>query len=132
MLTPVASPVRIFFCLQPTDMRLSFTGLTGLVRSYMGGDPLSGNMFVFRNRRGDRLKILVWDRDGFVLWYKQLQRGTFRFPVAACQQSVEIDRSTLMLILDGIDLQSVRRLKRYHGAESVRLPAAGSAGARAL
>lgn len=132
MLTPVAGPVRIFFCLQPTDMRLSFTGLTGLVRSYMGGDPLSGNMFVFRNRRGDRLKILAWDRDGFVLWYKQLQRGTFRFPVSACQQSVEIDRSTLMLILDGIDLQSVRRLKRYHWQDAIQLPAAGSSGARAL
>jgi len=95
-------------------MRLSFNGLTGKVRSVMLADPTSGDLFVFRNRRGDKLKILAWDRDGFVLWYKELQQGTFRFPVtAASGESLEIDRSTLMLILDGIDLRSIRRQKRY-------------------
>lgn len=120
MLTPITSQVRIFFCLQPTDMRLSFSGLTGLVRTSMGADPISGHLFVFRNRRGDRLKILSWGGDGFVLWYKQLEQGTFHFPMNTCQKSVEIDRSTLMLILDGIDLQSVRRLKRYQRQNTIQ------------
>jgi len=79
----------------------------------MAGDPLCGDLFIFRNKRGDRLKILAWDRDGYVVWYKQLQKGTFRFPEAINQNSVEITYSTLMLILDGIDLKSVRRQKRY-------------------
>lgn len=113
----LGNDVRVYFCLQPTDMRLSFCGLTGLVRSYMGKDPLDGAVFVFRNRRGDKLKLLSWDRDGYVIWYKELQRGTFKFPLAPSGKSVEIDTATLRLILDGIDLKSVRRQKRYHRAE---------------
>jgi transposase len=105
--------LKIYFCSRPTDMRLGFNGLSGQVRSFMGGDPLSGNLFVFRNRRGDRLKILVWDRDGFVLWYKLLSKGTFRFPPHITSSSVEIDYPTLMMILDGIDLRNIRRQKRY-------------------
>ncbi len=94
-------------------MRCSFHGLCRLVRVFIGGDPLCGDLFIFRNKRGDRLKILAWDRDGYVVWYKQLQKGTFRFPEATTQNSVEITYSTLMLILEGIDLKSVRRQKRY-------------------
>lgn len=114
MLTTIGSQARIFFCLQPTDMRLSFSGLSGMVRSFMGADPVSGDLFIFKNRRGDKLKIFVWDRDGYVQWYKQLERGTFRFPLSPSGHSVEIDASTLRLILDGIDPRSVRRQKRYH------------------
>jgi transposase len=126
VLTTIPSQVRIFFCLQPTDMRMSFNGLSGMVRSFMDGDLLSGHLFVFRNRRGDRLKILAWDRDGFVLWYKQLQRGTFRFPAAASSRSIEIDCLTLTLILDGIDLSSVRRQKRYQSQNVIPLPGANN------
>ena len=104
---------NIYFCSRATDMRKGFGGLSGDVRTVMSADPLSGSLFVFRNRRGDRLKILAWDRDGYVLWCKQLQQGTFRFPPEISSHSVEIDYSTLMMILDGIDLRSVRRQKRF-------------------
>lgn len=104
---------KIYFCSRPTDMRNGFAGLSAEVKSFMARDPLSGELFVFRNRSGDRLKILVWDRDGFVLWYKQLQKGTFRFPPDTTSNSIEIDYSTLMMILDGIDLRSIRRQKRF-------------------
>jgi transposase len=117
MLTSIGSNARIFFCLQATDMRLSFSGLSGKVRSFIGADPVSGDLFIFRNRRGDKLKIFAWQKDGYVQWYKQLERGTFRFPLSASGHSVEIDASTLRLILDGIDLRSVRRQKRYHRPE---------------
>jgi transposase len=105
--------LKIYFCSRPTDMRMTFNGLSGQVRSFMGSDPLSGNLFVFRNRRGDRLKILAWDRDGFVLWYKLLSKGTFKFPPHISSTSIEIDYPTLMMILDGVDLRTISRQKRY-------------------
>lgn len=77
-------------------------------------DPLSGHLFVFRSKRGDRLKILLWDNDGFVLWYKRLEEGVFKLPaVGGDVQSVELRPSELAMMLDGIDLKSVRRAKRY-------------------
>jgi transposase len=96
-------------------MRKNINGLSGLVRKSMTLDPLSGHLFVFRNQRGDRLKVLYWDSDGFAIWYKMLQRGTFRFPDLTNYSSagLEIDHSTLRLILDGIDLSSIRRQQRY-------------------
>jgi transposase len=109
----VTGNLKIYFCSRPTDLRMTFNGLSGQVRSFMGSDPLSGNLFVFRNRRGDRLKILAWDRGGFVLWYKLLAKGTFKFPPRITTQSVEIDYHTLLMIVDGVDLRSVRRQKRY-------------------
>ena len=75
-------PVRIFLCTQPADMRKSFDGLAQMVREFLGTDPLSGHLFVFRSKRGDRLKLLYWDRDGLAIWYKRLEEGTFRFPAA--------------------------------------------------
>ena len=110
--------IQIYFCTKPTDMRFGFNGLYGVVKSFMSGDPMSGALFVFRNRRGNRVKILCWDRDGFVLWYKLLPKGTFRFPQTIVGNSLEIDYRTLMLILDGIDLKSVRRQKRYKCAKN--------------
>ena len=80
----------------------------------MGQDPLSGHLFVFRSRRGDRLKILLWDRDGFLLWYKRLEAGVFKLPrVQAGARSVELRASELAMVLDGIDVSKLRRVPRY-------------------
>lgn len=109
------SNTRIFICTDDTDMRKSFTSLCGVIRRSMNLDPLSGCLFVFKNRRADRLKIIFWDGDGFVMWYKVLARGTFQFPNLQNFSSagLEIDSSTLRLILDGIDLSSIRRQNRF-------------------
>jgi transposase len=104
--------VRIFLCLEPTDMRRSFDGLGRMVEEFVGEDPFSGHLFVFRNRRGDRMKILYWDRDGYALWYKRLEQGAFRFPAGASSGG-EVDAAELALILEGIDVSSARRDKRY-------------------
>jgi transposase len=98
--------VRIWLCTQATDLRKSFDGLAALVKDGLGHDPLSGHVFVFRNRVCDRVKLLVWDADGYVIWYKRLEAGTFRFPAAG-------DASDLRLLLDGVDPASVRRSQRY-------------------
>lgn len=115
--------VRIFVCSDATDMRKGFDSLAYLVESSMALDPLSGHLFVFRSRRGDRIKVLYWDSDGYALWYKRLERGTFRFPAAAAQATghVEIKAADLMMILDGIDLGSGQRRRRY-SRESVEIP----------
>jgi transposase len=115
MLNSIPSQLRIFLCTAPADMRKNFHGLSGLVRKSMMLDPLSGHLYVFRNQRGDRLKVLYADGDGLAIWYKQLQRGTFRFPDLKNYSSagLEIDHSTLRLILDGIDLSTIRRQHRY-------------------
>jgi transposase len=106
--------VRIWMSMGPADMRRSFDGLSALVRDVLGQDPLSGHLFVFRNRRGDRLKILWWDRDGFALWYKRLESGTFSLPPGTPgARHVSVTASQLSLILDGIDPATVRRKKRY-------------------
>jgi transposase len=111
--------VQIYLCVSPTDMRRGFDGLAQIVRDQMGGDPLSGHLFVFRNRRGDRMKILYWDRDGLALWQKRLERGTFRFP-RTDGNCVMVTAAELTMILEGIDLASARRLPRYvHGQSTV-------------
>jgi len=106
------SSVRIYLCTRPADLRRSFDGLAALTQEVIGQNPLSGHWFVFRNRRGDRMKILVWDRTGYCVWYKRLEAGTFRFPAAAAD-SVEVEVSDLALILEGMDLVGVSRRKRY-------------------
>jgi transposase len=105
--------VRIFVCLQPADMRRSFDGLSAMVSGLLDADPQSGHLFVFRNRRGDRLKILYWDRDGFALWYKRLEEGTFRFPTLSDTNNLEWTPAELALVLEGIDVRDARRQKRY-------------------
>ena len=76
--------------------------------------PQSGHLFIFRSRRGDRLKALYWDKDGYILWYKRLEEGTFKMPkVPPEQKSIELKASELAMMLDGIDLSSVKRVKRY-------------------
>jgi transposase len=106
--------VRIWLCVQPTDLRKSFDSLAELVRQHLEANPLSGHVFVFRNRRSDRVKLLYWDEDGYVIIYKRLEAGTFRFPAAAAQQaSVTLRAAELAMLLDGVDWQNVRRSRRY-------------------
>ena len=113
------SAVRIFLCTRPTDMRKSFDGLTGLVQECFGQDPLTGHLFLFVNRRGDRIKILYFDRDGLAIWYKRLEAGSFEIPPTAQGDGVELQPTQLALILSGIDLKSARQRKRYQHAGSI-------------
>ncbi len=109
-----AQGVRIWLAAEAADMRCGFDRLAERVKTVIGQDPLGGHMFVFRSRRGDRLKILVWDRDGFVLWYKRLEAGVFKLPkVEAGTQSVELRPSELAMVLDGIDVSRLKRVVRY-------------------
>ena len=113
-----ASSTRIWLCTGPTDMRRSFDRLAEQAQSVTRQDPQSGHLFAFRSRGGDRLKLLYWDKDGYVLWYKRLESGTFKLPkVEATQPSVELRASELAMILDGIDLASLKRGKRYRREE---------------
>ena len=108
--------IRIFLYRSPTDMRKSFNGLLGLTESALKPDPLSGSLFVFVNRRRDRVKILYWGQTGYCIWYQQLQKGTYQLPRHESldgQEAVELSRSELSLILDGIDLASVRQRPRF-------------------
>jgi len=108
--------IRVFLCRLPTDMRKSFHGLVALTESALMQDPLSGSLFVFVNRRRDRIKILYWGQTGFCIWYQQLQKGTYQLPDEASleeRQAVEVTRSQLSLILDGIDLSSARQRMRF-------------------
>jgi transposase len=108
--------IRIFLCLPVVDLRKSFDGLSALVRQALGDDPLSGHWFVFRNRAGDRLKILAWEEDGYCLGYKRLEQGVFRFPAVASEGSprIEVRAAELAMLLDGVVLEKVQRRKRYH------------------
>jgi transposase len=108
----LASTLRIFLAVEPADMRKGFDGLAQLVRERIAEEPLSGHLFVFRNRRRDRVKILYWDRDGFALWYKRLEKGSFRFPEAKGGRA-EVTPAEMAAVLEGIDLSRARRLPRY-------------------
>jgi transposase len=96
-------------------MRRSFDGLLALVRDYLGhDDPLSGHLFVFTNKRGDRLKVLWWDRDGLAIFYKRLEEGSFTFPAPrGAAPQIELTAADLQLVLQGIDPAKVQRSKRY-------------------
>jgi transposase len=106
--------IRIFLCLTPTKMTYSFDGLMGQAEAIFDQDPTSGHLFLFVNRRRDRIKILFWDQDGFCIWYKRLEVGTFELlHVASGEQGIELDDLQLEKLLGGIDLKSGRRRKRY-------------------
>jgi transposase len=108
---------RIWMASEATDMRCGFDRPAECVRAVIGENPQSDHLFVFRSRRGDRLKILVWDRDGFVLWYKRLEIGVFKIPrVEQGAWSVELRASELAMILDGIDVSKLKRVPRYQRA----------------
>ena len=109
-----AAGPRIWLAAEATDMRCGFDRLAARVEAVTGESPLSGHWFLFRSRCGSRLKILVWDRDGFALWYKRLEAGAFKLPrLAPGTRSVELKASELAMILDGIDLSKLKRTPRY-------------------
>jgi len=122
------STVRIHLAAEPVDLRKSFDGLAAATRLIIGEDPLSGHLFVFLNRRGDRVKILSWDRNGWLLIYKRLERGVFRLPRGPLggMRHIEIEAAELALMLEGIDLRGARR--RHRWAPPAVAPTARAAG----
>jgi len=112
MFTP-ATQSSIWLCTEPTDMRRSFNGLSALVKNQLGHNPLSGQYFVFINRRKTQMKILYFEPSGYCLWGKRLEQGQFRFqPSVSGQRS--LTRTDLQLILEGIEVQKSRQFKRFH------------------
>jgi transposase len=106
----LTAATRIYLYRGCCDMRKSFDGLCGIVRSDLGADPLSGSLFVFVNRRRSMVKLLYWDRDGLVLWYKRLEQGRFILPARASEDG-HIERRDLTMLLEGIVPEKVG--KRY-------------------
>ena len=106
--------VRVYLCTSPCDMRRSFDGLHALVTGAMKLDAFGGHLFVFANRRKDRVKILYWDRDGFAVWAKRLEKGTYAMPFSESEEvRREISAQELGALLSGIDLGAAQRRKRY-------------------
>ena len=109
--------VRVYLCLRPCDMRKSFDSLQALVREHLELDAFAGHLFVFTSRRKDRVKILYWDRDGFALWAKRLEEGTYAVPFGGhAERGREITAQELGALLSGIDLSVATRRKRYRRA----------------
>ena len=106
------SRTKMFLCMNPVDMRKSFDGLFGIVREEFQQDPLNGHLFLFVNKRRDRMKAIFWDDDGFVIWYKRLEVGTWQLPGSA-STTLELEAHELAMILRGIDLKSARRRARF-------------------
>ena len=104
MLT-LSPSIRIYLCLQPTDMRRGFDRLAALALEHVGEDPLHGHLFVFRNRRSNRLKVLYWDRNGYAVWYKRLERGRFSFP-SCSDRSITLSPAAFQLLLGGVMKQT--------------------------
>lgn len=111
--------VRVYIAAEPTDLRKSFDGLSALVIGRFGKDPLCGHLFVFRNRRGDQIRVLFWDRTGYAILGKKLARGRFHLAreIAAGATCVEIESAELALMLEGIDLRGAVRRTRWRPAE---------------
>jgi transposase len=121
MLTLPAS-VRIYLATGPVDLRKSIDGL-GALASARGHDVFSGHLFVFTSRRGDRVKILVWDRGGFVLYYKRLERGRFHLPqIEPGAEEVQLDGTQLAMLLDGLDVQHVEQPRRWESMSKKLAP----------
>lgn len=119
MLT-LPSSVRIYVAAEPVDLRRGFDGLAATTRSLMGENPMNGHVFVFINRRKNRMKLLVWDRTGWLLLYKRLERGTFELPTnpETGKRHLEVDAGELGLMLEGLDLRHARRRKRWYRSPS--------------
>lgn len=100
--------VRVFVCVEPTDMRCSFQGLSGKVRTLVKGDPLSGDLYCFVNRRGNYMKVLYWSHGGYCIWSKRLIKGSFTLPTGR-----ELSLEELQQVVDGIDLRKVKKQRRF-------------------
>ena len=123
MLT-LPSSVRVYLAAEPVDLRRGHDGLVAIVRTAWRLDPFGGHLFVFLGRRLDRVKILVWDRNGFVLYYKRLSKGRFSMPtIASGAKHVQMDATTLAMLLDGIDVRHVRRPTTWAPPATVAPPA---------
>ena len=108
--------VRLFFATEPTDLRRSYNGLSALVDGTFGKQAMSGDLFIFMNRRANQVRILFWDKDGYVIMMKRLEEGTFRrVKTAEGKDLVEVDAGELAMLLEGIDAPSIKRRKRYAG-----------------
>ncbi len=110
--------VKIHVCTRPTNMHLSFDGLAGLAMGVLCQDPLSGHLFVFFNRRRDQVKVLYWDRSGYCVWSKRLERGRFRtsWLCPGPNGCVEVEAAEMALLIEGIDLAGARRRPRWVSA----------------
>jgi len=111
--------VGIYLATDHCDMRKGFDSLAAIVREHFKDDPLSGHLFVFRSRRGDRMKILWWDRDGYAIWMKRLETGTFRFSISEGSRGaarIELPRRELAMMLEGIDAKNVTKSRRFNCA----------------
>ncbi len=106
------SAVKVYLCKQVTDMRRSFDGLAMMVQNIVKQDPLSGHMFVFRNKRGNMMKLLYWDNDGYAIWYKRLEKGKFSWP-SNIQEGMAIDSRDFAMILEGVKLSRTAKEKRF-------------------
>jgi transposase len=113
----ISPHTKVYLAKDATDMRRSFRGLITQTESVLRQEPISGHLFVFLNRRRDLMKILYWDGTGFCIWYKRLERGSFQRPPAVADQErpgLELSMAQLSLMLQGIDLTSVRQRLRFH------------------
>jgi transposase len=114
MLFGLQANIRLFLYNGSADIRNGFDGLSGLVRNKLGQDPVSGDIYIFLNRKRTLIKLLVWDQSGFAIWHKRLEQGTFEIPgVCSGSQAIEISRQKQMLMLEGISLNSIKKRKRY-------------------
>jgi Transposase and inactivated derivatives len=119
--------IKVYLCTVPCDMRRSFDGLSMLAEHVIQCNPFSGHLLVYCNRRSDRVKILYWDRDGWAIWYKRLEVGTFQFPFAETGRK-ELAAWELAVLLEGIDLSQGKRRKRYSLPAAMKQEEAEKAG----
>jgi transposase len=126
------SAVRAFLCTRSVDMRKSFDGLSGLVEECFRQDLLDGHLFLFVNRRRDRIKALYFDHDGLAIWYKRLELGRFQVPDAGDRDGIELDPAQLAMILSGIDLKAARRRRRFRAVGPAATRSQGDSSERGL
>ena len=106
----IPKDLSIYLGVKPVDMRKSFDGLSAWIHDQLQLNPMHHALFIFRNKRNDRVKCLYWDRNGFALWYKRLEKGTFKWPKSDTKSQVSITSQELHLLLDGVDIDKLKRL----------------------